>query len=164
VGDFGANVWIAPETAARVWMELASKIPAPLPAQPYALTMPGSEKYEAAAKVADWRWADARTVGDLWLRGAACCVLEGDVEAERYFLISAVAWLAEALDGDEEVRTRERAGLTYLIGELWLRIGNTRRATEWFERVPSEVVDPQLQANLLAAAAEHLREPGRRAA
>lgn len=40
--------------------------------------LPGSEKYEAAARIAEWQGAEPRHVGDLFLRAAWCCVDEGD--------------------------------------------------------------------------------------
>ena len=31
----------------------------------------------------------------------------------------------------------ERAVLTYLVGELWRRVGDATQATAWFNRVPA---------------------------
>ena len=46
----------------------------------------------------------------------------------------------------------ERAVLTYLVGELWRRVGDTKRAHAWFNRVAAEVVDPQSQQWVIDAA------------
>jgi hypothetical protein len=97
----------------------------------------GSEKYEAAAKVAEWQGLEPRHVADLLLRAAWCCVDEGDVEAERFFRRKA-AWAFErSLDAFDGVAREERAVLTYLVGELWRRVGDPRLAREWFDRVPA---------------------------
>jgi hypothetical protein len=50
------------------------------------------------------------------------------------------------------VPTEERAVLTYLVGELWRRVGDTRTSAEWFERVTVEVSDTTTQRWVLDAA------------
>src|SRR5947208_10960075 len=64
--DFTEDADVSPVLKERVWNELA----------PAIATGPvsGSEKYEAAAKVADWQGMEARHVADLLLRAAWCCV------------------------------------------------------------------------------------------
>ena len=80
-------------------------------------------------------------MADLLLRAAWCCVDEGDVEAERYFRRKA-AWAFErALSSWDGVARDERAVLTYLVGELWRRVGDTKQAVGWFNRVPNEVME-----------------------
>ena len=69
----------------------------------------GSEKYEAAAKVAQWQGLDPRHIADLLLRAAWCCVDEGDVEAERFFRRHAEGGNCGAGErGRERERERER--------------------------------------------------------
>jgi len=55
----------------------------------------------------------------------------------------------ESFDG---VARDERAVLTYLVGELWRRVGDVNLAHGWFGRVASEVVDPQSQQWVIDAA------------
>ena len=50
------------------------------------------------------------------------------------------------------VAREERAVLTYLVGELWRRVGDTRQATAWFNRVPAEITDLSTQQWVLDAA------------
>ena len=116
------------------------------------VTVPGSEKYEAAAKVAEWAGAEPRQVADLLLRAAWCCVDEGDVEAERYFRRKAAWAFEQALGAYDGVAREERAVLTYLVGELWRRAGDLRAARQWFERVPHELTDAGSQQWVLDAA------------
>jgi uncharacterized protein len=130
--DFGEEAEISPFLKEHVWNELAPKISRPLT---------GSEKYEAAAKVAEWQGLEPRHVADLLLRAAWCCVDEGDVEAERYFRRQAAWAFQDALSSWGEVAREERAMLTYLVGELWRRVGDVRQANEWFEEVEGAVVD-----------------------
>ena len=50
------------------------------------------------------------------------------------------------------VGREERAVLTYLVGELWRRIGDQRSARSWFDRVAAEITDGQTQQWVLDAA------------
>ena len=95
---------------------------------------------------------EARHVADLLLRAAWCCVDEGDIEAERFFRRKAAWKFEEALASFDGVARDERAVLTYLVGELWRRVGDTAQATAWFNRVSSEIVDAQTQQWVVDAA------------
>ena len=123
------------------------------------VTVPGSEKYEAAARVAEWAGAEPRQVADLLLRAAWCCVDEGDLEAERYFRRRAAWAFEQALAAYDGVAREERAVLTYLVGELWRRVGDLRQARSWFEQVPHEVTDAQSQQWVLDASRQQKDAP-----
>ena len=142
--DFGEEADVSPMLRERVWSELAPQLS--------GRVMTGSEKYEAAAKVAEWQGAEPRQIGELFLRAAWCCVEENDVEAERFFRRKA-AWMFErSLSSFDGVTREERAVLTYLVGELWRRIGDDRQARKWFNRVTDEIDDPVSQQWVLDAA------------
>jgi uncharacterized protein len=149
--DFAEEAKVSARVKEQVWDELA----------PYLRhgTVLGSEKYEAAAKIAAWQSTEPRRVADLLLRAAWCCVDEGDVEAERYFRRKA-AWLYErALGESDGVAREDRAVITYLIGELWRRIGDDARARTWFDGVADEVIDPQRQRWILDATRQQRDSP-----
>ncbi len=149
-GDFDREAEVSPLLKEHVLNELA-----PLRSD----TTPGSGKYEAAAKVAEWQGVDDRNIADLLLRAAWCCVDEGDIEAERYFRRHA-AWAFErALAKYDAVIDEDRAVLTYLVGELWRRIGDNVKSHTWFDRVADEIVDPSVQNWILAAADQQRRDP-----
>ena len=130
-----------------VWNELAAIV-----RRPPIEVVPGSEKYEAAAKVAEWQGLEPRHVADLLLRAAWCCVDEGDVEAERFFRRKAAWAFEEALHAWDGVAREERAVLTYLVGELWRRVGDVSKAREWFDRVPGELTSQAAQQWVVDAA------------
>jgi hypothetical protein len=123
------------------------------------VTVPGSEKYEAAARVAEWAGAEPRQVADLLLRAAWCCVDEGDVEAERYFRRRAAWAFEQALSAYDGVAREERAVLTYLVGELWRRVGDQRQARAWFEQVPHEITEAHSQQWVLDASRQQKDAP-----
>jgi uncharacterized protein (DUF2225 family) len=135
--DFGEEADIGPVLKEHVWDELAPRL------STGAVT--GSEKYEFAARVAIWQGAEPRRIADLMLRAAWCCVDEGDIEAERYFRRQS-AWMFErALASYDGVERDERAVLTYLVGELWRRVGDSVKAREWFDKVSGEITNGQTQ-------------------
>jgi uncharacterized protein len=142
--DFTEEVEVSPLLKEYVWNQLAPTIATGV--------LSGSDKYEAAAKVAEWQGLEPRHVADLLLRAAWCCVDEGDTEAERFYRRKAAWKFEEALDGFDGVARDERAVLTYLVGELWRRIGDTAQAQDWFDRVTGEVMDPGSQQWIIDAA------------
>jgi len=93
-GDFTAAADVSPVLKQHVLEELA-------PLRPSLVC--GSEKYEAAAKVAQWQGLDPRHIADLLLRAAWCCVDEGDAEAERYFRRHAAWMFEESLEAYDAV-------------------------------------------------------------
>ena len=142
--DFTEEVDVSPGLKEHVWNELAPAVASG--------NLTGSEKYEAAAKVAEWQSLEPRHVADLLLRAAWCCVDEGDIEAERFFRRKAAWKFDEALDSFDGVARDERAVLTYLVGELWRRVGDAKLSREWFDKVANEVVDSQTQQWVIDAA------------
>lgn len=148
--DFTEEADVSPMLKEHVWNELAPRLVA---------GTAGSEKYEAAAKVAEWQSMEARYVADLLLRAAWCCVDEGDTEAERFFRRRAVWMFERALGSYDGVALEERAVLTYLVGELWRRVGDTKAATGWFNLVAEEVVDIQTQQWVVDAARQQKDSP-----
>ena len=81
---------------------------------------------------------EPRHIADLLLRAAWCCVDEGDVEAERFFRRKAAWKFEESLSSFDGVAREERAVLTYLVGELWRRVGDGGQASSWLNRVHGE--------------------------
>jgi hypothetical protein len=84
---------------------------------------------------------------------------EGDTEAERYFRRHAAWHFADALDLFDGVPAPERAVITYLIGELWRRIGDHEKADDWFDRVADEVTEPVAQSWVLEVAEQQRVQP-----
>jgi hypothetical protein len=65
----------------------------------------------------------------------------------------------ESLQAYDGVPRDERAILTYLVGELWRRIGDIKNATAWFDRVTGEVTDQQSQQWVVDAADQQRLNP-----
>jgi uncharacterized protein len=137
--EFTEDVDLSAAVKARVWNELAPEFGCLSRGVGHRTVATGSVKYEVVAKVQTWQGGDPRAIGECYLRAAWCCVDEGDTEAERFFRRKAAAMFIEALASFDGVPREERAVLTYLVGELWRRIGDTRMAAFWFDKVPGEV-------------------------
>jgi hypothetical protein len=149
--DFTDEAEVTPTLKEHVWNELAPLLT--------SAAVTGSEKYEAAAKVAEWQNAEPRHVADLLLRAAWCCVDEGDIEAERFFRRKAAWMFDRALSSFDGVAREERAVLTYLVGELWRRIGDVKKAKSWFGKVLNEIVDASGQQWVIDAAKQQKDSP-----
>jgi hypothetical protein len=149
--DFREEMQLEAETRERVLFELTPVLARELPT--------GSLKYEHAARVAEWQGAEPRYLADLFLRAAWCCVDENDTEAERYFRRHAAWRFTEALALYDGVPADERAVLTYLVGELWRRIGDPELAGKWFDQVPQEVTDLGAQGWVLEMAVQQREGP-----
>jgi outer membrane PBP1 activator LpoA protein len=65
----------------------------------------------------------------------------------------------KALAKYDGVAEEERAVLTYLVAELWRRIGDLGQAREWFDRVSDEISDESSQHWILAAAEQQRTDP-----
>lgn len=151
MADFAEGVLIGTEVQERVWQELKPALERELPT--------GSLKYQHAALIAEWQGCEPRYLADLYLRAAWCCVEENDIEAERYFRRKAVSNFIEALTDFGSVPSEERAVLTYLIGELWRRIGDEYEAAHWFDRVMTEITNPAEQGWVLLTAYQQKTDP-----
>lgn len=149
--DYNGDFRLEEETRERVLFELAPVIARESPT--------GSLKYEHAAKVAEWQGAEPRYLADLYLRAAWCAVDEDDSEAERFFRRHAAWRFTEALAVYDGVPSDERAVLTYLVGELWRRVGDQKLARLWFDRVPGEVIDEDTQSWVLDMASQQSDMP-----
>jgi hypothetical protein len=84
---------------------------------------------------------------------------EGDTEAERFFRRKAAWRFADALADFGAVPPEERAVITYLIGELWRRIGDDAQAARWFEQVAEEVTEPAAQGWVVDVAEQQRVQP-----
>ena len=65
----------------------------------------------------------------------------------------------KALSTYDGVDRDERAVLTYLVGELWRRVGDNGQANEWFDRVNGEITNAETQQWILDAARQQRDYP-----
>ena len=105
--------------------------------------IPAGKQYECAALIAKWRGDPIVAQGDLYLRAAWCCEDDQMQEAERVYRNQAIICFEEALV-NSEIEPAGVAVYTYLVGELYRRIGNSEQANIWFGLVPQAAgADPE---------------------
>lgn len=90
--------------------------------------------YRHAAQIAIWRDAPNEEIASLFLRAAWCAADLNNVEDEIDSRKRAVAYFERALDNDE-IMALQLPSITYLIGELYRRVGDIETARGWFEKV-----------------------------
>jgi hypothetical protein len=93
-----------------------------------------SDSYAFTAKLAEWRGASARTIADIYVRAAWCCVDTGNTVDEPTYRKRAIEYFLKAM-ADGEIKDDEQPAITYLIGEFYRRIGETDKARDWFNKV-----------------------------
>lgn len=118
-----------------------------------------ADRYEHAYRIAEFADESPLYLADLALRGAWASVEERDHESERYFRRAAAYQYTSALQHFDMVDHRQRASITYLIGELWRRIGDRDLAELWFEAVPNAVIDETEQRWVVALADRQRNNP-----
>jgi uncharacterized protein (DUF2225 family) len=105
---------------------------------------PGRQ-YEYAAWIASWSGSASIEIGRLYHMAAWCCYDDGRKEKENDYRKKAIEYFTRALEKDE-VKDYQIIFLSYLIGELYRRVGELENANFWFERVINVVgEDPNLQ-------------------
>lgn len=117
----------------------------------------GQDRWERVAICGMAVGWETRYVADAWLKAAWCCVEEGDHEAERYYRRKAAEGFAVCLGQYGTIPESERAVITYLVGELYRRIGFQSLATEFLEAAPALVTPEQQWVCDLAV--QQLRDP-----
>lgn len=101
--------------------------------------------YEFAARIKTWQEAPALQIGDLYLRAAWCCMDAGDTEREAEYRRLTIQYFLQALE-QGQVRADDEPTVTYLVGELYRRIGQTGEARLWFNKVIARAAeDPEWQ-------------------
>lgn len=118
----------------------------------------GGLKYLLAARCAGQLGKPRRQVADLYLRGAWCAQDEEAPKLEARCRKEAAKLFEEAMDAGE-IEVQERSTMTYLVGELYRRLGKEGKAAAWFERVLSEVNEPDKQSWLIEAARMQKENP-----
>lgn len=116
-------------------------------------SLSGSERYIHAALIAEREERPLIEVAELFLNGAWCGGTGAD-DCRR----EAASRFELALEQDK-VAHSQRATITYLVGELLRRVGETGRANDWFARVPDAVGDRDEQRWLVTLAARQATDP-----
>lgn len=121
-------------------------------------SVPAWRRYEYAAWIAEWQDKPDDTVAYLFLCAAWCCDdSEEDPTGDLAtgYRQQAITFNQRALL-DDRLEGNRRAEVTYLIGELYRRIGGLESADQWLRRV-GELVASDETGRRIAALADRQR-------
>jgi hypothetical protein len=113
-------------------------------------------KYENSVRIAEYKGAPPYHVAQLWLK-AGWCESEDGGAGVRYRR-EAVARFEAAMER-RQVTADSRAIITYLIGELYRRVGDPDKAKAWFARAPDAVGGNAKQEWLIDLAIQQSTNP-----
>lgn len=125
--DFQPETVVSPELAERVRNELGPAVQDGI--------RDTAMQYEFSARIAEWRGDDPESIAYTWLRAAWCCVETGPRDHEEKYRRHAIKFLKAALEVEDLILPEKVPVITYLIGELYRRVGEVDIARSWFDRV-----------------------------
>ncbi|HEY3422573.1 MAG TPA: DUF2225 domain-containing protein [Methanocellaceae archaeon] len=111
-----------------------------------------------AALCAEWRGAPPQTLARIYHMGAWCSRVRNDREKENFYMGKAVEYFERALVSGQ-ASMDQRAMFTYLIGDLYRRIGNEEKAKEWYEKVEAEVKSNGGEPRIVEFAKRQMTDP-----
>ncbi len=116
-----------------------------------------SRIYETIAQIAQIRGANSFEIADTYLKTAWCCDDEDDHDGEIAFRKLAIKNFIAALEDDE--LENNQMPITYLVGELYRRIGDAENARLWFDRVITADDNSEKMTRLRAIAQRQRDDP-----
>jgi len=122
--------------------------------------IPARRSYYYAALIAQWRGAEWREIGHLYL-GAAWCTrpYRGAMsKEEKRYRHKAINCFKKGLS-ERQIREKEVTHYTYLIGEIYRRIGDEQEASAWFGRVEKAARGFRNRQWLVALAKQQKTDP-----
>ena len=91
-----------------------------------------------AALCAEWRGATPHVLARIYHMGAWCCRLRGEAEKEKFYLGKAIEYFERSLASNDAPK-ESRAVFTYLIGDLYRRLGDAEKAKDWYGKVEQAI-------------------------
>ncbi|MCK4546063.1 MAG: DUF2225 domain-containing protein [Candidatus Eisenbacteria sp.] len=117
------------------------------------------ERYEYAARCAEMLGENPGEIADFYLSAAWSAQEDGQVREEIGYRKKVIEFLQLALETPDTIPSSDRATTTYLIGELYRRVGKNEDASRWLNRVDREIVDRKRQAWILSLAEQQRNSP-----
>jgi uncharacterized protein (DUF2225 family) len=93
-----------------------------------------SQVYSFHAQIGDWLGKPPLDIADSYLKAAWCCQDEGDEDGEMEARRLAISYFKDAIS-DGSLGEDMLPNITYLVGELYRRTGDSVHAFEWFNKV-----------------------------
>jgi len=116
-------------------------------------------KFEFLAWISEWRGKTPYEIGHYYLKAAWCaddCHAKDD---EMYYRSQAVKYFERELKDPHPGEDYDCGELFYLIGENYRRLGETRKASIWFSKVPKMVKMEKKNYWIAKLAAQQQKNP-----
>jgi uncharacterized protein (DUF2225 family) len=97
---------------------------------------PPWRKFEYAAQIARWKSSAPDEIADLYLRAAYVCAADGYPEEEKFNRAQAIEFFRRSIEAGR-IPAEQVPNVTYLIGELYRRIGLADDSETWLEKAES---------------------------
>ncbi len=111
-----------------------------------------------AALCAEWRGAPPYVLARIYHMGAWCYRIKGEKDKELFYLGEAVVNFEKALR-QEDTPKENRAVYTYLIGDIYRRLGDPERAKEYYRKVEPTLKEYGGEAKIGEFARRQLESP-----
>jgi hypothetical protein len=111
-----------------------------------------------AALCAEWRGAPLQTLARIYHMGAWCCRIRGEKDKEKFYLNKAADYFEKVLASGEAAK-ENIAMFTYLVGDIYRRLGDTEKAKEWYEKVEPAIKENGGEPKTLEFARRQLSDP-----
>ncbi len=117
------------------------------------------QRYEYAARCAEMLSDSPLKIADLYLSATWSAEEDQQAHEEAAYRRKAIEFFRKALESPGAVPPSDRATTTYLVGELYRRLGKTSDAKRWLTRVGREVIDRKSQAWIVSLAEQQKESP-----
>jgi len=111
-----------------------------------------------AALCAEWRGAPTATLARIYHMGAWCCRIRNEPAKEKFYLGKAAEYFEKALAPGEAPK-ENAAMFTYLIGDIYRRLGDGEKAKEWYGKVEKDLKEYGGEPKILEFARKQLSAP-----
>lgn len=111
-----------------------------------------------AALCAEWKGVPPQTIARIYHIGAWYYRIQGEEEKEFFYLHMAAEYYERALSSGEAPK-ENKATFTYLIGDLYRRMGDPETAKEWYGKVEQVIKENGGDPEILEYAKRQMTSP-----
>ena len=115
-------------------------------------------KWENFALIREAGGSNGFELGSDYLIAAQCARLGGRVDEEKTYRFKSIAHYRKALE-EGDVPENSLYQVTYLVGELYRRVGDNWKSDDWFQKVLDMDLDHERREFFVSLARQQMTEP-----